>query len=295
MRNRKIYIAFVYLVAFLSVFTGCSAQTNSVSPMIQLNLMTFNIRYDNPADSANNWKFRRDFAANMILQNNIDVMGTQEVLSNQLTDLLGALPQYSYAGVGRKDGKTAGEYSAVLYKKEKFELQRSGTFWLSEHPENVGIKGWDAAIERIVTWVVLKDKSTGKEFAFINTHFDHMGQIARRESAKLLLAKVNELANGLPVVVTGDFNSTPDSEVIKILTDISNSHHLTDARSVASNITGPAWTFHGFGTIPVESRTTIDYLFVKNNVTVNQFSVIYEMQGKLYLSDHNPVLIKASL
>jgi len=257
--------------------------------------MTFNVRYDNPADSANNWKFRRDFAATMILKNNVDVMGTQEVLTNQLTDLLGALPQYSYAGVGRKDGKTAGEYSAVFFRKDKFELLRSGTFWLSENPNAIGIKGWDAAIERIVTWVVLKDKTTGKEFAFINTHFDHIGQVARRESAKLLLDKVDEIANGLPVIVSGDLNSTPDSEVIKILTDANTGNHLTDSRSVATEILGPAWTFHGFGTVPVESRTIIDYIFVKNQVSVQQVSVISDMLGKIYLSDHNPVLIKASL
>jgi endonuclease/exonuclease/phosphatase family metal-dependent hydrolase len=256
--------------------------------------MTFNVRYDNPADSANNWKYRRDFVAAMILKNNIDAMGTQEVLSDQLTDLLGSLPQYGYAGVGRKDGKTAGEYSAVFYRKDKFQLLRSGTFWLSENPNAIGVKGWDAAIERIVTWVVLKDKIAGKEFAFINTHFDHIGQVARRESAKLLLSKVDEIASGLPVIVSGDFNSSPDSEVIKILTDTNSSNHLSDSRSIAPEILGPAWTFHGFGTVPQESRTIIDYLFVKNKVAVNQVSVISEMQGKIYLSDHNPVLLKAT-
>lgn len=283
------------LSVFLLVINGCTAKTNSSNSTIQLNLMTYNVRYDNPADSTNNWKFRREFAVSMILKNKVDVMGTQEVLSNQLTDLLGSLPQYSYVGVGRKDGKTAGEYSAVFYRKDKFEPLRSGTFWLSEHPESVGVKGWDAAIERIVTWAVLKDKFTGKEFAFINTHFDHIGQVARRESAKLLLSKVGEIANGLPVIVSGDFNSTPDSEVIKILTNANSDNHLTDSRSVANEILGPSWTFHGFGTVPLESRTIIDYIFLKNKVTVQQVSVISEMLGKIYLSDHNPVLIKASL
>jgi endonuclease/exonuclease/phosphatase family metal-dependent hydrolase len=289
--NRNLLI----LSALVLVINGCAAKTSFSGLAIQLNVMTFNVRYDNPADSANNWKYRRDFAASMILNNKVDVMGTQEVLSNQLTDLLGAMPQYSYVGVGRKDGKTAGEYSAVFYRKDKFELLRSGTFWLSENPNAIGIKGWDAALERIVTWVVLKDKTTGKEFAFINTHFDHIGQVARRESAKLLLAKVDEIANGLPVIISGDLNSTPDSEVIKILTDINSSNHLTDSRAIATEILGPAWTFHGFGSVAVESRTIIDYIFVKNKVTVQQVSVLSEMLGKLYLSDHNPVLIKASL
>ena len=230
----------------------------------------------------------------MILKNEVDVLGTQEVLYDQLNDLLIALPQYAYAGVGRKDGKTAGEYSAVFYKKERFELLKSGTFWLSENPTYVGSIGWDAALERIATWVLLKERTTGKSFAFVNTHFDHIGVVARRESAKLLLAKANEIAEGLPLIVSGDLNSTPDSEAVKTLTDASNVNHLSDSRSVASSISGPAWTFHGFGATPLAERTIIDYLFVKNNVTVQQVSVIFEMQDKLYLSDHNPVLESVS-
>lgn len=256
--------------------------------------MTFNVRYDNPADSANNWKYRKNFAAEMIRNNDVDVLGTQEVLFSQLNDIRVLLPEYAYEGVGRKDGKTEGEFSAVFYKKAKFELLKSGTFWLSENPTYVGVKGWDAAIERIVTWVLLKEKSTGKEFAFINTHFDHIGQVARRESAKLLLSKADEIAKGLPVIVTGDFNATPDSEVIRIITDVNSSNHLTDSRSLAPSILGPAWTFHGFGKVPMETRSVIDYIFVKNRVSVSQLSVISEMSGSTYLSDHNPVLIKAS-
>jgi endonuclease/exonuclease/phosphatase family metal-dependent hydrolase len=257
--------------------------------------MTFNVRYDNPADSANNWKYRKDFATGMIRKNDVDVLGTQEVLYSQLNDIRVLLPEYSYAGVGRKDGGTQGEFSAVFYKKERFELLNSGTFWLSENPAAVGVKGWDAAIERIVTWVLLKDKASGKEFAFINTHFDHIGQVARRESAKLLLSKVDEIAGDRPVIVTGDFNATPDSEVVQIITDTNRSNHLADSRVLAPSILGPSWTFHGFGKVPMENRSIIDYIFVKNKVTVSQLSVLSEMSGNIYLSDHNPVFIKASL
>lgn len=288
--NRNLLILSVLVFAI----NGCTAKTISSKTPVHLNLMTFNIRYDNPADSLNNWKYRKDYAAGMILKNDIDVMGTQEVLNNQLNDLLILLPGYASQGVGRKDGKTDGEYSAVFYKKERFELIKSGTFWLSEQPSYVGVKGWDAAIERIATWVILKEKISGKEFAFINTHFDHIGQVARRESAKLILAKTDEIANGLPAFVSGDFNATPDSEVIKILTDTNSGNHLTDSRSITTNIVGPAWTFHGFGTVPLENRSIIDYIFVKSGIPVTQVSVISEMQGKIYLSDHNPVLIKAS-
>jgi endonuclease/exonuclease/phosphatase family metal-dependent hydrolase len=281
-------------IIFATIVMGCKADPNKQNETSALNIMTFNIRYDNPGDNANNWKFRRDYVYSMILQNDIDVMGTQEVLSTQLTDLLGGLPQFGYAGVGRKDGIAAGEYSAVFYKKSRFELLKSGTFWLSENPSAVGVKGWDAAIERIVTWVILKERSTGKEFAFINTHFDHMGQVARRESAKLLLNKVTEIGKGLPVLVTGDFNATPDSEVIQLLVDTNNPNRLTDSRSVAPMVLGPAWTFHGFGTVPLEIRTIIDYILIKNKVTIQQLKVISEMKDQIYLSDHNPIMIKAT-
>jgi endonuclease/exonuclease/phosphatase family metal-dependent hydrolase len=294
MRYKQKINSGLVLVALFWILNSCTAKTSTSNSPVHLNLMTFNIRYDNPADSANNWKFRREFAANMINQNDVDVMGTQEVLNTQLTDILALLPHFAYAGVGRKDGQTAGEYSAVFYKKERFELMNSGTFWLSENPGAIGIKGWDAAIERIVTWVILKDRATGREFAFINTHFDHIGQVARRESAKLLLSKVDEIAKGRPVFVSGDLNASPDSEVVQILTDTNTTNHLTNSRSVAASITGPAWTFHGFGSVPVESRTIIDYIFIKNKIAVQQLSVISEMLGKLYLSDHNPILIKAS-
>jgi endonuclease/exonuclease/phosphatase family metal-dependent hydrolase len=282
----KIIIPF-FIVAMFLITIGCTEKP------LQINVMTFNIRYDNPDDSLNNWQLRKDFVANMIRFYDVDVLGTQEVLNNQLNDILKALPQYASVGVGRLDGKTAGEYSAVFYKKVKFELLNSGNFWLSENPSEVGVKGWDAACERIVTWVVLKEKTTGKKFAFINTHFDHVGQVARRESAKLLLSKVDEIAKGLPLFVTGDFNATPESEVVTILTDKNSSNHLIDSRSVAPIIYGPAWSFHGFGRVPMEKRSIIDYIFIKNNVSVKQVAIISEMMDNNYLSDHNPVLIKA--
>ncbi len=277
------------LIAFLFVM-----KINVIAQPLQLNLMTFNVRNDNPEDSLNNWKYRKDFAASMIRFYDIDVLGTQEVLNNQLNDLLSALPQYTYAGVGRLDGKKAGEYSAIFYKKDKFDLLDSGNFWLSENPSAAGVKGWDAACERIVTWVILKEKKTEKKFAFINTHFDHVGKIARRESAKLLLSRVDEIAKGLPLFVSGDFNSTPQSEVVTMLTDKKRTNHLIDSRSIAPFIYGPAWTNHSFGKDPMDKRQIIDYIFVNNKVKVEAEAVIAERLNNLYLSDHNPVLLKAS-
>lgn len=133
---------------------------------------------------------------------------------------------------------------------------KSGNFGLSETPDSIGIKGWDAACERIVTWAVLKDKVSGKELAAFNTHFDHIGKVARRESAVLLLAKIREIASDLPVVITGDFNGTVDSDPISVLTE----GGMQNTYSASDIVYGPTWSFHDFGRIPVEERQLIDFI-----------------------------------
>ena len=168
------------LVAFVLLVASCSKQ-----PEAKVDVMSFNIRLDHVADSLNNWKYRKDAAAQMIIYYAPDVVGMQEVLKNQLDDLKNRLPQYTVLGVGRADGKEKGEYCSLFYKTDRFDLVKSGNFGLSETPDSIGIKGWDAACERIVTWAVLKDKVSGKELAAFNTHFDHIGKVARRESAVL--------------------------------------------------------------------------------------------------------------
>ena len=199
------------LVAFVLLVASCSKQ-----PEAKVDVMSFNIRLDHVADSLNNWKYRKDAAAQMIAYYTPDVVGMQEVLKNQLDDLKNRLPQYTALGVGRADGKEKGEYCSLFYKTDRFDLVKSGYFGLSETPDSIGIKGWDAACERIVTWAVLKDKVSGKELAAFNTHFDHIGKVARRESAVLLLAKIREIASDLPVVITGDFNGTVDSDLQRL-------------------------------------------------------------------------------
>lgn len=255
--------------------------------------MTFNIRYDDPLDGKNSWRFRKEFVTDMVRFYDPDVLGLQEVLQNQLTDIVNALADYSFTGVPRKDGLKTGEYCPVFYKKDKFELREGDTFWLSENPSVAGSKGWDASIERIVTWVKLKEKITEKEFVIFNTHFDHDAQVARMESARLLILKTSEIGKDMPVFISGDFNSTPESEPVRFLTDVNSGIYLTDSRSVAPSITGPAWTSHGFDKIPVEKRPIIDYIFIGNKIKVEQVSVIFERQDDLFLSDHNPVLINA--
>ena len=178
-----------------------------------------------------------------------------------------------------------------MYRKDRFTAKDSGWFWLSETPEVAGSKGWDGACERIATWAILQDKLTGKECFVLNTHLDHVGVAARREGVKLVLDKVQELGGDLPVIVTGDFNAEPESDVIKQVTDTADPEHLTDARTVADLVYGPDWSFHDFGSIPYEHRSRIDYIFVKNGLEVLKYGILAETEGNAYLSDHTPVLV----
>lgn len=278
----------ILLLPFLAASCGQMKQPSEPQP---INVMSYNIRYDNPEDSLNNWAFRKDRAANAIRFYDADIVGTQEVLHNQLVDLQERLPEYDVIGVGREDGKEKGEYSALWYKKERFELLDSGYFWLSENPEEVGSKGWDGACERIASWAKLQDKASGKKFFALNTHLDHVGVVARREGISLILDKVKELSEGEAVIVTGDFNSTPESDVIKHVTDPSLPEHLTDARSISPIIYGPSWSFHDFGEIPYEHRPLLDYVFVRNGLEVVRYGVLAEMENTAFLSDHAPVLV----
>ena len=184
-----------YLLA-AAAFTACGSATT-------LSVMTFNMRYDNPEDGADNWRFRRERIAGLIRSEAVDLLGTQEVLANQFDDLQALLPGYRAVGVGREDGARAGEFNAVFFRSDRFELLDSGVFWLSEEPETPGSKGWDGACERLATWTVLRDKS-GRELLFINTHLDHVGEQARREGVALLLRRIETLRDGRPVILTGE-------------------------------------------------------------------------------------------
>lgn len=278
-----------YFLAVIVLLTSCNSKP------VDLNVMSFNIRYDNPDDSLNNWQYRKDVAAKTIKNQNADIVGTQEVLVNQLNDLKSRLPEYNAIGVGREDGIEQGEYSAILYKKDRFKEIKSGYFWLSETPEVAGSKGWDGACERIATWAILEDISSKKQLFFINTHLDHVGKIARQEGVTLLLSRANALANGLPIIMTGDFNATPESDVIKHVTDVNSPEHLIHSKDIAVEKSGTDWTFHGFGKVPMERREFIDYVFVSKGIKVAKHSVLPEKLDDTFISDHSVVVAQIEI
>ncbi len=263
-------------------------------PAQELNLMSFNIRLNTAADSLNAWPYRKDKVASQVLFHEVQILGVQEALHDQVMDLQQRLPNYTYTGAGRDDGKTGGEYSAIFYDTSRLKLLQSATFWLSLTPEMPGSKSWDAAITRIVTWAELKMKSGQKTFFVFNTHFDHIGQEARRESAKLLLNKIKIIAGESPVIILGDFNAKPSAEPIKILTNPADPLHVSDSKEIS--ITphyGPSGTFNGFTTKEV-SDEPIDYIFLKGKWKVLQHATLSQTWGGRFSSDHFPVFAKIS-
>lgn len=256
----------------------------------QLQVMTFNIRMNTASDSLNAWPYRKDKLASQILFHDVQLLGVQEALHVQMMDLQERLPHFRSIGVGRDDGNTKGEYSAIFYDTTRLAVLNSATFWLSQTPEVIGSKGWDAAITRIVTWAKFRDKKSKKIFYAFNTHFDHIGKIARKESATLVLQKVKEIAGNTPAIITGDFNATPNDEPIKVITDPSNSLRLTDSKEVSiSKHYGPTGTFNSFGPKERDDQP-IDYIFIRHKWKVLKHATISQSWDGRFASDHFAVL-----
>ncbi len=248
----------------------------------QTRIMTYNIRNSHAADGVNKWAKRKASLITLIKKVNPDILGTQEVLYNQLKDLKGGLSEYAAFGVGRNNGKRAGEYSPVFYRKDKFELVTGSNFWLSETPKVPGSKSWDAAITRICSWVELKEKATGKVLFVFNTHFDHKGKEARRKSAALLRQTIDSLAGQNPVLVTGDFNFEPTDSAYAIMTgDKDYKVNLSDAYTPGS----PNYTDCGFA-VSNTRCSRIDYIFYSGALSKSNYTLYTDNNGTYYPSDH---------
>ncbi len=275
----------ILLVAILMV---CSVVVSAQD----LYVGTYNIRYKNKDDSikGNVWTKRCQVMCDQINFESPDVLGMQEVLVGQLHDFQRLLDNYSYIGVGRDDGKEAGEYAAIFYKNDRVKLLDSGNFWLNETPD-VPKLGWDAACIRICTWGKFKDLRTKKKFYFFNLHMDHVGVVARREAAKLVVSRIKEMAQDAPVVLTGDFNVDQTDEIYGIFT---HSGILKDSYENARIRFAENGTFNSF---KVETKTgsRIDHVFVSPSFKVEAYGLrtdSYWAKGRRNLSDHYPVFVK---
>lgn len=291
---RSVLIVAIGLLLTSASFNATHLASQHATDADYIRVMTFNIRYDEPRDNENAWPNRKKLVASMIRFHHADLVGVQEALKRQLDDLAVLLPEYSWVGVGRADGKASGEFSAILYRKSRFKSLESSTFWLSETP-NIPSKGWDASYPRIVTWVKLKDTKTGKVFFHFNTHFDHRGVRARKESARLLLDRIRQTVASLPVVVTGDFNFTESSDGYQLLTgknsekSVSSHSALRDTRYASQHDHhGPTSTFNEFKALVPGMK--IDYVFVKGRIRVVQHGALSDTWDGRFPSDHLPVL-----
>jgi endonuclease/exonuclease/phosphatase family metal-dependent hydrolase len=255
-----------------------SAKKNS-----EIKVATYNIRNLSDKDE-NAWSNRKDKIKSLVLYHDFDIFGTQEGFLKQLQELC-EMPQYAYTGNGRDDGKDAGEHSAIFYKKDRFKVLDSGNFWLRETPDQPG-KGWDATCcNRICSWAKFKDIQTKKEFYFFNVHFDHEGVLARIESGKLMVQKIKEIAKDVPVIATGDFNSTPETEQIQTMQTL-----LNDSYKVSQTPPyGPVGTFNGFR-FNAELKSRIDFIFVSKQIAVLKYGVLTDALYQYYPSDHLPVV-----
>ena len=303
---KRVYILVALVVATMSV----SAQ--------DLVVASYNIRNDNSGDTkrGNGWAQRCPIICDQIEWNDVDIFGAQEVKRNQIDDMLKELEGYAFVGVGRDDGKDKGEFSPVFYKKERFKLLDQGTFWISETPEKVGIKGWDAALPRICSYAHLQDKVTKKKFWFFNLHMDHIGVEARKEGAKLIARKITEMCGNEPAMVSGDFNVDQNNEAYKTIV---SQGVLADSYEKAEKKYNPTGTFNSFNP-NLYTKSRIDHIFVTKHITVHKYNVLTdsywtenaesakkikgyaapkEIDFQKYTqrcpSDHYPVVIKVSM
>ena len=268
-------------LAALVLGASCAAPSTSLDAE-PLCVMTFNVRYANPGDGANAWDRRTDLVFGVIRDRAPDVVGLQEALPEQMDALRAAFPDYAFVGQGR-DGGSDGEHSALMIRAERLALVEHGDFWLSPTPDVVASRGWDAALPRMCTWAVLRDRTSGAELLAMNTHFDHRGAEAREQSARVIVARAAERAD-LPLVLTGDLNAGESSAPLDVLRAAGLRDTFRDLHPSAEDV----GTFHGFrgGT----GGAKIDYVLVDGRWSTRSAEIVRDHDGARHPSDHTPVV-----
>ncbi|MBI5692050.1 MAG: endonuclease/exonuclease/phosphatase family protein [Verrucomicrobia bacterium] len=255
-----------------------------------LRVMSFNVRYGTAPDGENAWDRRRELFFETIERFQPDLIGFQEVVAFQYDAIAERMKTHGFSGVAREDGQRKGEFSSIGYRKDRFSVVAAGTFWLSETPEVVGSKSWDAALPRICSWVRLKEQATGGEFVFANTHFDHRGVVARREAARVLSERLGPLAAGVPAILTGDFNLTEDTPPYAVLVRPTRPEWIRwiDSYRVLYPERKPdEASFNGFkGTV---QGARIDFVFHTKHFRATAAAIDRFARGGRYPSDHYPV------
>jgi endonuclease/exonuclease/phosphatase family metal-dependent hydrolase len=250
----------------------------------QINVITYNIRYNNPDDGPNSWPHRRADVVNLLKFHQADIFCLQEALHDQVRDVEAAFPGFGWVGVGRDDGSDEGEFAPVFNDRNRFDLMESDHFWLSETPGQPSF-GWDAACRRICTWVRLKLRSDASELYVFNTHFDHRGTEARDRSAELILNRIEEIAGDLPVILTGDLNLSPGSAPIRrIAAVLDDSFRITELPPHGSVATWSGFSYSD------QRGDRIDYIFISKGTRVLRYAGLTDARDDRFFSDHLPVM-----
>ena len=274
------------IVSFLYLFFAPKTiEGNDIHSVI-----TYNIKYDNKSDSENSWDVRKVAMLELINTLSPDILCIQEGLNHQVEYLNSKMINHNYVGVGRDDAKESGEYCAIFFNEKRYKLLKSSTFWLSESPDDVSV-GWDAALERICTYALLETIDGKYKIWVFNTHFDHVGNIAREQSASLLLKKIQMLnTTKEPVLLMGDLNASNDSKVVDIL-----GKKLTDTMKDAKmKHKGPIGTFNNFlNNQKIIKR--IDYVFSEGFQTISHEHIDKKLESGNHISDHLPVFVKVKI
>ena len=282
------------MIKIITLTFGLIFLAASFSDAQHLTVATYNLRYSIEKNYLNDsvlgvdWKRRGPVVAALVRFHEFGVFGTQEGLLHQLEDLSAWLPNYQYVGVGRDDGKKEGEHTAIFYKTAKFKVLDHGDFWLSETPEKPSM-GWDGTCcHRMCTWVHIENLDSGEKFYFFNTHFDHQAVVARKESSKLILQKIEKIAGDNPVIFMGDLNGDHDSEWYKSLAD---SEILSDTYYQVEEPYANNGSFNGFGK-RTSSKSIIDHIFTSKHFETTKWGILTDTYHGKFPSDHFPVMVK---
>ncbi|MFH1196749.1 MAG: endonuclease/exonuclease/phosphatase family protein [bacterium] len=304
----KLYKSIIHIVIFLffilhSSFYVLKAQDSQATTTSELKIMTFNIRYGTADDGENSWQFRYKNVFEVIKKYEPDILGLQEALKFQIDEIKAALPEYEHIGFGRDDGKEAGEYSAILYKRNKFSVDTSSTFWFSDTPDLPGSKHWGNNITRICTWADFLCINDSSKISFYNVHLDHESQLARINSTKMLMKKLASRIKFTPTIITGDFNATENSDELKEMRfrylhsddkgNTDDKFYLKDCFRMLHSRLDSIGTFQSFTGNPNGDR--IDYIFVSNKFDIIESNIVRDSFEGRYPSDHFPVTAMVKL